>query len=109
MDTLQKIQAAVRVECDRQKVGERQRRSLYETYLVHRFHHDVEMTTSRLREIAYQIECPVLGCGDIHRIPVDIQFAYGVSESGSIDITIFPPVPDISRMADHLAYEHGVF
>ncbi len=56
-----------------------------------------------------KVECPVLGCGDVHRIPVDIQFAYGISETGSIDITIFPPIPDISRMSDHLAYEHGVF
>lgn len=56
MRTLDKIREAVNVECDRQKVGERQKKSLFETYMVHFFNHDVEMTSLRIREIAFQIE-----------------------------------------------------
>lgn len=56
MKTLDKIREAVNVECDRQGVGDRQKKSLFDTYMVHFFHHDMEMTSLRLREIALQIE-----------------------------------------------------
>lgn len=56
MRTLDKIREAVNVECDRQKVGERERKNLFDTYMVHFFNHDMEMTIPRLRELAFQIE-----------------------------------------------------
>lgn len=56
-----------------------------------------------------QLDCPVEGCKDIHRVPIEFTFSYGISDSGAIEIEVFPPKPDISKMSDHLAYEHGVF
>lgn len=57
----EKILAAIKVECDRQKVGERQRKYLYNTYMVHRDFHDMALHHSRLCELAFQIEPENLG------------------------------------------------
>lgn len=54
-----------------------------------------------------QVECPVEGCEDVHRIPVNIEFTYGYDEDGDLSIGVYPK-PDISRMSDHMVFEHGL-
>lgn len=53
---IQKIQEAVKIECDRQKVGEDRQKYLLNTYMVHYDYHNMSMIEPRLKEMAFQIE-----------------------------------------------------
>lgn len=55
-----------------------------------------------------RIICPVEKCFVIHRIPIPLDFTANVNEDGELDIYVIPK-PDISKLADHMAFEHGLF
>lgn len=53
-----------------------------------------------------RVLCPDPECGDIHRLPVNLDFTAVVNEEGGVDIEVHPDV-DMSAMVDHMAFEHG--
>lgn len=56
-----------------------------------------------------KIDCPEEGCNDVHRIPIHISFQSHVDDTGTLDLTIHPPEPLLSKFRDHMAFEHGRF
>lgn len=55
-----------------------------------------------------RIMCPVLNCSVIHRVPVSLTSQITLDEDGTLSLQV-QPIPDVSALADHLAFEHGIF
>lgn len=53
-----------------------------------------------------RVECPEDNCGEVHRVPINVNYTVDVNDEGELEIEV-EGVPDMGRMVDHMVYEHG--